>query len=1432
VITAHRNSRTLVSLKPSLAILLTLAAASVATGELSAQLPAIAATPPSQPVQSLSMVSGDFDEDGFADLVIGSALKNGGSISLMRGNPDALAPRTHASWLAVGRHQLTTPFLQPEETIRLTAAPDMLTAADVNGDGHLDLAYASKNSAVLQVMLGTGKGSFSPNSLSIAVPGKITALTAYRPGAPFLGEALVVGYKSRLGFYLSIVSLGRSGLKIASTYALPGAATAFSVANLDDDFVPDTAIVAGGQLLVLHGRNAINGGGRLEVLPVDGIEAVTSGEFLFDRHGLMQLAALTTDGDVLILAHQGIDSRPFTPREIAGTRNHHPGAPTLAQLAGNIANQPWTLAETDAQAGAHSIGSETPVLLRSRSGGSDDLEVLNPSQQQRVTIKHPSATSKAPASLAARIVAASLRSSGDLAGAVAVRTSADGRSGLAMLSKDSPTPEFMVPSPGNTFYVNTTADNTGSTTDPDDGTRCSSGAAETCTLRDAVTFANADADSNIVFGESDTIMVPAGVYPLTWQAGTVDVNGNAVTHLEVLGAVTIVGDTSGVGVTIDAMNNDVAFSINPGPYGSFNPGGSSFAFDTTLENIAIENGTNPDNLSVNALANANGGGINWDAAGTGNLTLVNVKIQSCLVQFGPGGGLWVENSTGSGSGTVTLTGGSITSNLTAEEGGGIYDAYPYATIAATNTVISGNSANPSVSSSDPGGFGAGGGVYFVGRTSTSASPGSSLTGVQITSNYAAQQGAGVYTNSGILLSNSVIGNNASGALGGGVYAQDGSEETGATISGTSIVDNQAISEGGGVYVGNDNPSTDIPSVTMNLSRIFGNTSGGTTGLALNGVGAASATYNWWGCNAGPANASCNAADGAAVTNPWAVMGFSANSTTVIAGQSMSLTVSMNTDSNGLSIQGAFPGVTGDSIGYAVTGVTASPALTSGTFNSAGTDAVTLTPTTTGSGTVSAAFDNQTLSVNFTVEAPPSATITSPKSGSTLAGASVTFTWTVAIGATNYKLFVGSTGKGSYNLYYSGYTTATSAVVGGLPTNGSTIYVRLFTNFNGTLDYNDYTYTAVPRAQATLTSPAPGSTLPGTGVAFTWTAATGATDYELFVGSTGPGSYNLYYSGNTLATSATVNGLPANGETIYARLYTKFGAVLEYNDYIFAAVAQAPAVLTSPVPGTALPGTGVTFTWTPATGATDYEFFVGSTGPGSYNLYYSGNTLATSATVGGLPANGETIYARLFTKFGGVTEYSDYVYTAVPQAPAVLSSPTPGTTLPSSSVTFTWNAVTGATDYELFIGNTGPGSYNLFYSGNTTATSLLAGGLPTNGGTLNVRLYTKFGGTLEYSDYIFTAVSQPPAMLTAPTNGSTLPGSSVTFTWNAATGATDYELFVGSTGPGSYNLYYSGDKTVTSLTVSGLPTNGETIYARLYTNFNGTLEYFDYTFTAD
>jgi hypothetical protein len=89
-----------------------------------------------------------------------------------------------------------------------------------------------------------------------------------------------------------------------------------------------------------------------------------------------------------------------------------------------------------------------------------------------------------------------------------------------------------------------------------------------------------------------------------------------------------------------------------------------------------------------------------------------------------------------------------------------------------------------------------------------------------------------------------------------------------------------------------------------------------------------------------------------------------------------------------------------------------------------------------------------------------------------------------------------------------------------------------------------------------------------------------------------------------------------------------------------------------------------------------------------------------------------------------------------------------------------------------------------------------------------------------------------AVLTTPTPGTTLSGSSVTFDWQAGTtGATQYYLSIGSTGVGSSNIYNSGWRDVTSWEATGLPTNGETLYVRLSTNFGGTAVHNDYIYTA-
>jgi Pro-kumamolisin, activation domain/Bacterial Ig-like domain (group 3) len=465
----------------------------------------------------------------------------------------------------------------------------------------------------------------------------------------------------------------------------------------------------------------------------------------------------------------------------------------------------------------------------------------------------------------------------------------------------------------------------------------------------------------------------------------------------------------------------------------------------------------------------------------------------------------------------------------------------------------------------------------------------------------------------------------------------------------------------------------------------------------------------------------------------------------------------------------------------------------------------------------------THTTSFSIVSPTTAVLTATPTPS-LVGQSVTMTATVTAN-------VSGTPTGSVT-FYNGATNLGSGTLSGgvahlsttaLPAGNLTLQAS-YPGAGNFLATNSAPYTQrVVTSYATLTSPTPSTTLAGPNVTFSWGSVSGATGYYLWIGSTGAGSNNLYNSGLKTSTSLAVTGLPTNGEALYVRLFTSFNGTLEHNDYTYTAATQS--ALTSPTPSTLLPGPNVTFSWTAGVGATGYTLWLGSTGAGSSNLLNSGNKTVTSLAVSSLPTNGETIYVRLFTNFNGTLVHSDYTYTAVQQA--AMSTPAPSTLLPGVNVTFSWTAGTGASGYYLWVGTTA-GSYNLYNSGDKTVTSLVVSGLPTNGETIYVRLFTNYNNILVHTDYTYTAVTA--SSMTSPTPGSTFTGTSQTFTWTAGSGATGYYLWLGTTA-GSYNLYNSGDVTVTTKTVTGLPTNGETIYARLFTNFNGQLTHVDYTYTA-
>ena len=174
-------------------------------------------------------------------------------------------------------------------------------------------------------------------------------------------------------------------------------------------------------------------------------------------------------------------------------------------------------------------------------------------------------------------------------------------------------------------------------------------------------------------------------------------------------------------------------------------------------------------------------------------------------------------------------------------------------------------------------------------------------------------------------------------------------------------------------------------------------------------------------------------------------------------------------------------------------------------------------------------------------------------------------------------------------------SAYPVVLGDIPANGSaSAYFTI--NFTGcpaqalfklsapwsSATYDTGTLNTPPLSagepQAVLVSPAQGATLAGSGQSFSWTA-NGATAYELYLG-TSLGAGNLFSSGQITSTSVVSGNLPANGETIYARLWANFNGVWTHNDSTFTAASEA--ALTSPrarpslpparpLPGCRLPG---------------------------------------------------------------------------------------------------------------------------------------------------------------------------------------------------------------------------------------------------------------------
>ncbi|MGH9571207.1 MAG: hypothetical protein ACRD4F_16290, partial [Candidatus Angelobacter sp.] len=751
--------------------------------------------------QPLSLVTGDVNEDGVPDLLVGYS----GYVSIQSGNLDAFAPQSDESFQAIAHGQFPAPFLPQALHIATPVNPDFMAVGHFTSSGHNDLVIATKGGSALYVFEGDGSGNFAAPQ-KVTLPGGITVMAGGDLGHATGFNQIVAGLSAPSGSELAIFSGSKDGLDAVAAFPLSGPASNLNFGDFGDGGT-DLALLAGGKVEILRASTM-----QLQPvsLPISAV-ALALGNFVNDRVPGLQLALLTADGAIHIAAHSEFDPRADSADELAAIRQsgrlRTEANPLLP--AKNFPVNGWKIVE-DINAAAAFASGQPPVMFRTRISDHqmDDILVLNGSTGLLTVVQHPDAepgsTGFAPAVLSTRPY------SGAPVAAITARINVDGRAGVLAIHQGESAPSMLMPLPDPTFIVNRTDD-------PTPVSPACNGAANDCSLREAILSANAVAGT-------DTISVPAGTYTLTLPRIAGDFTGQHGT-LEVTDSVNIVG--AGQNTTIIQGGALANLSDSVDKVFSFNQDISAFTNATvSVSNLTIQHGRNRGDCC--GLQDGFGGAFDFDTGspGTATLTLTNVTLQNNAIFDGQGGAFTMFNTL-NGSGFATLSNvivqnNDATANATGccgDGGGGVIDARSHIVMSNVQVLNNHTHANAGINPT-------GGGLFFSGQHTQ---PQSHISGGSISGNTAAGIGGGINSIATLLIDGgTVISNNTSGTdanfAGGGGIRNDAFD--GLSLSKVAIIGNTTTGNGGGIYTGD---GSGIGTVTINFSRFAGNTSTHNTG---------------------------------------------------------------------------------------------------------------------------------------------------------------------------------------------------------------------------------------------------------------------------------------------------------------------------------------------------------------------------------------------------------------------------------------------------------------------------------------------------------------------------------------------------------------------------------------------------------------------------
>ena len=348
------------------------------------------------------------------------------------------------------------------------------------------------------------------------------------------------------------------------------------------------------------------------------------------------------------------------------------------------------------------------------------------------------------------------------------------------------------------------------------------------------------------------------------------------------------------------------------------------------------------------------------------------------------------------------------------------------------------------------------------------------------------------------------------------------------------------------------------------------------------------------------------------------------------------------------------------------------------------------------------------------------------------------------------------------------------------------------------------------------------------VHLSWNAIGGTDTYKIYEKDSQTGKWKEL--SRTKNTSAVITADGGQTHTYTVRAIKRINGKDVLSDYDTKGTSVKVGLAAPTLSGAKSTGTNsIQVSWKKVSGTASYRIYRKGGSDKNFkaladtaNLNYTDKTATPGVTY--------TYTVKAYIKSGNQRIYSDYDRKGVsassrPSTPVLKSAKSAG----YNSVTVTWQAVEGATNYKIYRKN-GSAGYKLVAT--TGKTSFTDSGLTCGTSyTYTVKAYVKVQNKAVESDYNKNGLSATPMLTTPTVKSAKRTNATTTITWDKVQGADGYRIYRKMPG-GSWEYIDTVEKPYTDFQDYTVETNTVYIYTvRAYCKASGKTWMSDYNKTG-